>query len=359
MNRFQDLFSTADCRDLDPQLSAPALTKITLASNEDGTDAPDWFENFLEKRQRAVLGIPGSFTDELTIAKSASSFIRNQFGKILPTDLAKFVPFVKVDSVKREVSGVVTAEQPDRDGEICDYEKSKPYYQAWSDGFKKTTNGASLGNLREMHQLSAVGKALDLEFKDQEKEIVMTFKVIDDAAWEKVEQRVYTGFSQGGKKVEQYPDPGRPTYQRYVASPSEVSLVDNPCLPSARFAYVKADGSIEMRKFLKVAEAASLAKAAKPKDGDEVEVIDDVQWTRTRRNGQLVALAARNLAHGNSPPTYFDAKARRIGAVEYQRLVAGSAPTKVEFPRSSDKFVTKILGATDELMVGSDPLGRW
>jgi hypothetical protein len=168
-------------------------------------------------------------------------------------DLLKFIPFSKVDAVKREVSGIVTAEQPDKDLEICDYEKSKPYYQKWSDEFKKSTDGASLGNLREMHQLSAVGKALDIHFDDTDKEIEMVFKVVDDEAWKKVEERVYTGFSQGGRKVEQYQDPVNKRYQRYVANPSEISLVDNPCLPSAHFAYVKADGSIEMRKFLKVA----------------------------------------------------------------------------------------------------------
>jgi hypothetical protein len=166
--------------------------------------------------------------------------------------LAKFIPFSKVDSVRREVSGIVTAEVPDKDREVCDYEKSKPYYQQWSDEFKKSTDGVSLGNLREMHQLSAVGKATDLRFNDQDKEIEMTFKVVDDDAWKKCEERVYTGFSQGGRKVgEQKADPVFKGCVRYTANPAEVSLVDNPCLGVAHFAYVKADGSIEMRKFLK------------------------------------------------------------------------------------------------------------
>jgi len=169
-----------------------------------------------------------------------------------PENYQKFIPFTKVDSVKREVSGIVTAEQPDKDREVCDYSKSKPYYKAWSDEFNKSTDGMSLGNLREMHQLIAVGKATDLQFHDDDKEIVMTFKVVDDDAWKKVEERVYTGFSQGGRKVgEATPDPVYKGCARYVANPTEVSLVDNPCLPSAHFAYVKSDGSVEMRKFLK------------------------------------------------------------------------------------------------------------
>jgi hypothetical protein len=35
----------------------------------------------------------------------------------------------------------------------------------------------------------------------------------------------------------------------YSARPSEVSFVDSPCLPAAHFAYVKTDGSTELRKF--------------------------------------------------------------------------------------------------------------
>ncbi len=42
------------------------------------------------------------------------------------SDFSKFIPFTKVNAVKREVSGVVTGEVPDKDFEVCDYEKSKP-----------------------------------------------------------------------------------------------------------------------------------------------------------------------------------------------------------------------------------------
>src|SRR6266478_1720075 len=168
------------------------------------------------------------------------------------SDLLKFLPFTKVNAAKREVSGIVTAELPDKDLEVCDYEKSKPYYQALITEMSKATDGANIMPLREMHQLSAVGKGIGFNFDDSDKEIEMTFKVIDDDAWKKVEERVYTGFSQGGRKVgNQVPDPVFKNCMRYVANPSEISLVDNPCLPTAHFAYVKTDGSIEMRKFLK------------------------------------------------------------------------------------------------------------
>lgn len=155
----------------------------------------------------------------------------------------KFVPFAKVDEAKREVSGIVTAEVPDKEGETCDYFGSKPYFQSWSSEFEKATNGKSCGNLRLMHTLTVVGKGLAIDFRDDVREIHMTFKVTDDKAWSDVQEGVLTGFSQGGKYVKS-PDANG----RYTASPSEVSLVDNPCLGVCHFAYVRSDGAVEMRK---------------------------------------------------------------------------------------------------------------
>lgn len=165
---------------------------------------------------------------------------------------ALFIPFSKVDSVRREVSGVVTAEAPDKDREVFDYDKSKPHYQAVIDEIGKASDGQNFFPLREMHTLKAAGKCIGFNFNDSDKEISMTFKVVDDDAWKKVEERVYTGFSQGGRKVgEDIPDPIYKGCMRYVAKPSEISLVDNPCYPGAHFAYVKSDGTTEMRKFLR------------------------------------------------------------------------------------------------------------
>ena len=171
---------------------------------------------------------------------------------------SKFIPFIKVDAAKREVWGIVTAEVPDKEDEVCDYEKSKPYYKAVIDEMAKATDGKNFFPLREMHQLSAVGKGIGFEFRDQDKEIFMGFKVVDDDAWHKIDEGVYTGFSQGGSKVSEEPDPVYKGCTRYVANPSEVSVVDNPCLGVAHFTYVKLDGSVELRKFKKTEEAVTV-----------------------------------------------------------------------------------------------------
>ena len=157
-----------------------------------------------------------------------------------------FCPLVKVDAAKREVWGVVTAESPDKDGEICDYATTVPYYKDVVSEMSKATDGANIFPLRAMHGLIAAGKGIDIEFRKEAKEIYMGFKVVDDVEWKKVEENVYTGFSQGGRYIKKWKDGD---YMRYTAKPGEVSLVDMPCLTRAHFDYIKSDGSVEIRKF--------------------------------------------------------------------------------------------------------------
>jgi hypothetical protein len=174
-------------------------------------------------------------------------------------DMTIFVPITKIDAAQRLVYGVVTAETPDISGEVCDYASTKPQYQKWSHGFASVTDGKSFGNLRAMHGTVAAGKLVDIAFNDAAKRIEICGKVVDDAEWEKVEQGVYTGFSQGGRYLKRWTDPAEPKLVRYTAEPLEVSLVDHPCLPEATFAVIKADGTTELRKF-KGAVGEMLAK---------------------------------------------------------------------------------------------------
>ena len=164
-------------------------------------------------------------------------------------DMKIFVPITKIDAAQRLVYGVVTAETPDISGEVCDYASTKPLYQKWSQKFASATDGKSLGNLRAMHGHIAAGKLVEIAFNDEARQVEICGKVVDDAEWQKVEEGVYTGFSQGGRYLKRWPDPDRPTLTRYTAEPLEVSLVDHPCLPEATFAVIKADGSTELRKF--------------------------------------------------------------------------------------------------------------
>ena len=56
------------------------------------------------------------------------------------------------------VEGTLVAEEPDRVGEIWDYESSKKSVLDWSEEAHRTTSGKSAGNLRAMHGNVAAGK---------------------------------------------------------------------------------------------------------------------------------------------------------------------------------------------------------
>lgn len=162
-----------------------------------------------------------------------------------------FVPLVKVDEEQRLVHGIITAEELDQAGEMMDYETSKPNFEKWSSDIEKSSGGLSKGNLRVMHGLSVAGKLTDLVFDDDAKQIEVCAKIVDDAEWNKVIEGCYTGFSVGGKYGKKWNEvvDGQ-SIKKFTAVPNEVSLVDNPCVKSATFQLVKADGAEEEIAFV-------------------------------------------------------------------------------------------------------------
>jgi hypothetical protein len=167
-----------------------------------------------------------------------------------------FAQIAKIDESRHEVWGVATAEVVDKEGEIFDYVSSKPYFKSWSNEIAKATDGKSLGNVREMHEPSAVGKLVAIVFDDDLKQIRVGARIVDTVAWQKCALGVYTGFSIGGAYVKAWKDG---EFVRFTASPVEISVVDNPCVPGAHFTAVKADGTSEVRKF-KAAAASAASK---------------------------------------------------------------------------------------------------
>ncbi|RJR09987.1 hypothetical protein C4588_04160 [Candidatus Parcubacteria bacterium] len=162
-----------------------------------------------------------------------------------------FMPLVKVDIAKREVWGIAAIEEPDQSGEIMDYSRSKPHFIAWSESIRKASKGKSLGNVRDSHTTKAIGKVIVLEPNDELKAFRVGVKVVDDNGWEKVIDGVYTGFSIGGKYGDRWPDPIHKGLIRYEAIPTELSLVDVPCIPGATFEVIKADGVVVHRMLSK------------------------------------------------------------------------------------------------------------
>jgi len=140
------------------------------------------------------------------------------------------MPIGKVDVERRMVSGFATLDNVDRQGDIVTTESSV-------DAFKNFR-----GNLREMHQPSAVGKIVsfkeDKYFDPNDKKfysgVYVSAYVSKGAqdAWEKVLDGTYTGFSIGGNikswddAYDEKMDKSIRVIKNYELH--ELSLVDNP-----------------------------------------------------------------------------------------------------------------------------------
>jgi hypothetical protein len=180
-----------------------------------------------------------------------------------------FIPLAKIDEEKRLVIGRAVQETVDRANEILDYASSKANFETWSKTIEEASGGLSKGNLRSMHNpRSASGKIVDIAFDDDARAIDIVAKVVDDQDWKKVVEGVFTGFSVGGGYGRKWKDPETGA-TRYTAKPSEISLVDLPCIHTARIAELhKADGTL-CKVYLRgrprtFAELAELEKAAPP-----------------------------------------------------------------------------------------------
>lgn len=181
-----------------------------------------------------------------------------------------FAQLSKVDEVTKQVWGVIAAESPDKANEVMDYDASVPHFRKWSDDIAAATGGASLGNVRVMHKNEIGGKLVEINYNDTDKVIEVCAKVADDKTWNLVKGGFLTGFSIGGKYGAK--TTGEDGVTKYVAIPSEVSLVDNPCLGKAHFTMMKADGTSVEQEF-QVSDAATDGDAqpnsnAEPAEGD-------------------------------------------------------------------------------------------
>ena len=149
--------------------------------------------------------------------------------------LRRYVPFHKVDEEQRMVWGRATDETVDSEFDVIDYGATKAAVAEWT----------QWRNIREMHQPSAVGVAVEITLDDAAKALDLGVRVVDDEAWRKVKEGVYKGFSVAGLVFDVVmtkldgQDIRRIT--RYALT--EISLVDRPANPSARFSMLKRDAS--------------------------------------------------------------------------------------------------------------------
>lgn len=218
-----------------------------------------------------------------------------------------FARLSKYDAGTGEFEAVAADETLDKSKEIFDYDTSKPYFQKWGDEFAKNTDGKSVGNVRSMHGKNAAGKLTYMLFDDEKKRIVVRGKVVDDRDALKMSEGVYTGVSIGGDYVKRWDDDVVKGAQRYTADPCEVSLVDNPCNPSARFMFKAAGAEAEVEKPLTGdTEKAAVDALAKILDGGKVKpsavlkmIEDAAKPAPEKREALKKALGNPELTHGD------------------------------------------------------------
>jgi hypothetical protein len=136
------------------------------------------------------------------------------------------------DDGSLKVFGVASSGARDEAGEIVSPEAMKaalPGYLAF-------------GAIREMHQPSAAGTALEVSV-DDDGFTHLTAHIVDPVAVQKVKAGVYKGLSIGGKVLKRDPkDPTTITALKLV----EISLVDRPCNPEASINMWKADAACDL-----------------------------------------------------------------------------------------------------------------
>jgi hypothetical protein len=167
------------------------------------------------------------------------------------------MPIGKVDVERRIVSGFATLDNVDRQGDIVTTESSLQAFKSFR------------GNLREMHQPSAVGKIVsfkeDRYFDPSTKKfysgVYVSAYVSKGAqdAWEKILDGTYTGFSIGGN-IKNWDDAFNKDLDKNIRiikeyDLHELSLVDNPANQFANIVSVqKVNGQNIVSGYLSKAE---------------------------------------------------------------------------------------------------------
>lgn len=129
-------------------------------------------------------------------------------------------PIAKVDAEQRMVWGYASTEAEDDQGETV----SREALAAALDDYMR------FANIREMHQPSAVGVAKEAGVDDRG--LYLGAKIVDGAAWQKVVEGVYKGFSIGGRVTARDPADRRLITALRL---TEISVVDRPANPDAVF----------------------------------------------------------------------------------------------------------------------------
>ena len=239
---------------------------------------------------------------------------------------AMFVRISKRDDAQQIVEGYASTSDLDSQGDVITLQAIKaavPGYMEW-------------GAVREMHQPSAVGTAVSADV--DAKGLRIAAKIVDAAAWRKVVEGVYKGFSIGGRVVE------RIGHEIHKINLMEISLVDRPANPACKIDVWKRDPDADY-----LARVAALDHADAPSKPAAIELL-----AKAESLGGDFALAAR---------LYPDVRARMVTESLPESLLP-SERVKILSERSG-VAMNEILKADfalqveyDQEMTGTHPIQK-
>ena len=249
-----------------------------------------------------------------------------------------FIPLEKLDAEQRLAIGYASTPALDSQGEIVKreaVEAALPDYMRFA-------------NVREMHRPSAVGIAEAADVDD--KGLRIAAKVVDDDAWEKVKQKVYKGFSIGGRVTSRDPKDHRVITGLEL---TEISLVDRPANPEAVIDVYKADlakegrrnNAADQKRIQHVHDASVELGAHCP---NTPAATDD---TEPDTDDPAKAILGGDLAKHASVAERLDALAREVAAQRalLNKLAAEPAPAKYQSAaRAVDKAEDGVAKRADD-----------
>uniref|UniRef100_UPI003F499592 hypothetical protein n=1 Tax=Pseudonocardia sp. CA-138482 TaxID=3240023 RepID=UPI003F499592 len=259
------------------------------------------------------------------------------------------------------VYGKATGSDLDLDQQRCDPAWLKRAMPAWF----------TVGNIREQHDpRRAVGKATEYEAKADGHYI--TAKIVDQQARDKVEAKVFTGFSIGIKNPRISKSADAPNGTIDDGDICEISLVDRPCLPTATLTVCKAatpgwegapadldeERGLVRCEDLKVAEPgepqpeADVAKTEAPAEPAEPEAEKTADPDLDREAAKALIAATLEKAGADVPPVYDDEQSDILNAQSaisiISKLIVSEATEMINNP-AEDCDIQILLSAVSAL----------
>ncbi|PNG27645.1 hypothetical protein CR492_01655 [Methylocella silvestris] len=217
------------------------------------------------------------------------------------------------------VYGYASTDEPALDGNVIARE-------ALDDAFAEYKKW---GNIREMHQPSAVGVARSIEL--DEKGAYLGAYVQDDDAWSKVKEGVYKGFSIGAK-VTKRDDADRAIVRGMIIT--EISLVDRPADPGATF------------DLWRSADSDSTAEAETTPDAEDNPLADLIAGALAIIAAGAIESSARLLLAGGDVVTVEDAASLAAAVANGLDL----APLRGLAPQIGDLLAQNAVRAAKEAL---------